>query len=396
VAAPETIQPFDPYGVEVVWSESRWRLTVGGRALKDFGRHEAEVRQAQRLIRDLRLTEYGTVGAPAPVMEYWLSDGQAPQGRVPGLRTLPIDQASLRVERAQGQWCVRDHRLVLFNFGPRGDEARQALAVLRKYGFTQVGVVGQLSPSMYLFLADPTGRVARPAEVANARVAPATKPAAAHPGDDAAKLQARFPAAEGFVAPAVRPLHAPDRLPDGRAAFGTPGNDLRVAGHGAANGPWHGAAGASPDRVPFDWRRADVRKDADGWKVVAGDVVLADFGPSEADARTALAVVRYYRPTEQVHVGHPAAFTYYLVNGQAPRGAMLGVPHAPFQPDALEVRAAGGGWAVCAGGQPLVDCGPRREDADDFLVALRRHRFDRLLRVGGEGAGGLTLLARSR
>src|SRR5262249_10882345 len=149
----------------------------------------------QRLIRDLRLTEYGTVGEPAPVMEYWLSAGQAPQGRVPGLRTLPIDQATLRVEQAQGQWCVRDARLVLFNFGPRGDDARQALAVLRKYGFPQVGVIGQLPPSMYLFLADPADRAARAEVPAPARISPGTRPTAAHPGEDAAKLQAHFPAA---------------------------------------------------------------------------------------------------------------------------------------------------------------------------------------------------------
>ena len=59
-------------------------------------RREFEARQALRLIRELHLTQRGTVGGPDPIMEYWLADGQAPQGLVSGLRTVPLDPAGLR------------------------------------------------------------------------------------------------------------------------------------------------------------------------------------------------------------------------------------------------------------------------------------------------------------
>src|SRR5262249_42311023 len=67
-----------------------------------------------------------------------------------------LDPARLKVEQVQGQWVVRDPQRVLFNFGDRPDEARQALEVVRRHGFRQVGVVGQAAP-LVVFLAQPAG-----------------------------------------------------------------------------------------------------------------------------------------------------------------------------------------------------------------------------------------------
>ena len=58
------------------------------------GRHETEAREALRLLRELRLNQRGTVGSPRPVMEYWLTDGRAPQGFTQGLRPLPGGEAA--------------------------------------------------------------------------------------------------------------------------------------------------------------------------------------------------------------------------------------------------------------------------------------------------------------
>ena len=124
------------------------------RTLKEFGRRESDARLALRLIRELRLNQHGIIGSPTPSLEYWLSDGLAAArpGR-PDYTLLPIDSPSLRVEQTESQWVLRDQHRVLFNFG--GDEggARQALAVIHKYGFTEVGVVNPAAPSMVVFLA---------------------------------------------------------------------------------------------------------------------------------------------------------------------------------------------------------------------------------------------------
>ncbi len=82
--------------------------------------------QALRLIQELHLNQFGTVGTPSPIMEYWLSSGQVPAGFTPGLRRLSLDAATLRVERMQSQWCLRDARTIVFNFGFHREEAERA------------------------------------------------------------------------------------------------------------------------------------------------------------------------------------------------------------------------------------------------------------------------------
>src|SRR5262249_2185784 len=69
-----------------------------------------------------------------------------------GLRAMALEPTALRVELMSGQWCVKQGSRVLFNFGPRADEARQALQLIQKHQFNQVGLIGQGAPSMYVFL----------------------------------------------------------------------------------------------------------------------------------------------------------------------------------------------------------------------------------------------------
>ena len=85
-------------------------------------------------------------------MEYWLSNGHAPKGMVSGLHLLTIDNATLRVEQIKGQWSVRDAGRVLFNFRTNEADARNALSILHKYGFTQVGTIGGAGPAMIVML----------------------------------------------------------------------------------------------------------------------------------------------------------------------------------------------------------------------------------------------------
>src|SRR6266542_960505 len=152
---PENLTKFDPLAVELKYDDGRWVLAAGATVLKDFGRDEREARQAWYLIRELQLNQHATIGTPRPVVEYWLHDGHAPDHLPRGIRTLALDPANLRVERSQGFWVVREPVRVLFNFGASEADANQASAVLRRYGFNQVGLVGQAVPSMLVFAARP-------------------------------------------------------------------------------------------------------------------------------------------------------------------------------------------------------------------------------------------------
>ena len=119
-----------------------WKVSAERRHDQGFRRSESDARQARAPDPRIAAEPRGVIGGPAPSLEYWLSDGKPPQGPAQGLRVLPIDGPSLRVEQAQDQWVLRDERRVLFSFGQNQADARQALAVVQKYGFTQVGTVG--------------------------------------------------------------------------------------------------------------------------------------------------------------------------------------------------------------------------------------------------------------
>jgi hypothetical protein len=125
-------------------------------------------------------------------------------------------------------------------------------------------------------------------------------------------------------------------------------------------------------------------------------LVLASFKGDADAARQALSCVRYYHFTEKRCVGRPTClFSYFLVNGLAPRGLPFGVPSAPLAPETLQVRQVNGRWALCQGETPVISLGNRREEAADLLDVIRRQHLDLLCRVGKEDAG-FTFIVRTR
>jgi len=380
----ETTSAFDPDVAELRWLDNRWQLVAGPVFLKDFGRYEAEGREVLRVVRELRLNTMTTLGSPRPILEYWLTNGEAPRGSVAGLRTLPLDTAALKAEQVQGQWCVHDNNRILFNFGQQGDACRQALSVIQRFGFTQIGYIGQVAPVMLVFLANPA--VAAP--TAPSGVTPAGTPTPgrfpdfrfphlfgnqnqpASPNPAAAPQPA--PPAQMPAVPTL-PLSQPPGIPLHQPGAAPPISlqSLRLPGTEAA------------DRVAIDARQLQVRHDGADWKLAMGNHVVANFGPSEADARLAQAALRYYRCTEQVFVGNPRPlFSYFLSNGQAPHGTTYAFNAVSFRPESLSVRLLGTSYVLYDGNQVLMSFGDRMTEAQQSLQAIQQHKFDRLTTFG--------------
>ncbi len=361
-AAPtEELTTFSQGFVNLNWSSDGWRLTSAGATLKDFGRREPDAEESLSLIRELRLNQRGVVGGPSPTLEYWLSDGRPPQAPPPGFRVQAMDGPTLRVERTQNQWVLRDDRRVLFNFGNAEGDARQALSVVRKYGFTHVGVVNPAAPAMMVFFAEPDAAMPRAVRQAFQPDGQAGKPDVLQPSSP-------------VVAPAIAPLR-----------------QAAVSGHVLPS------TSSNPDRTPFDYRQVRLRQDHGNWKLAAGSFVVADFGGDERAARLGLSAMQNYRFTERCSVGAaPERFSYLLAGGQAPRGTMFGVYGQSFKPERLELRQVAGRWAVCAGDETLVKMGERREDARQVMETMRRLQCDRLCRLGTADGKGMTFLVRAR
>jgi len=377
--APEHLLRFDPQAAEIRWVDNHWQLQAGGIWLKDF-RRDTDAREALRIIRELNVNERGTLGTPQPILEYWLSNGQPLPGHAFGLHLLPVEVATLRAEKVQGQWIIRDAHRLFFVFGAHGDEARQALDVIRRHGFTQIGYVGQPNPEMIYFVGSPDSTYARmtaPAPIVPRRSTnpgqEATNPPAAPGQPDA--LPAAGPANSGVgVNPLdvqrTRQLATVIALANDRPAFG--------------------------DRVSFDAHQLKVQADGQDWKLTFGDYTVADFGPYPSEARRALNVLQFYRCSEKCLVGqsHPS-FSFFLSNGQAPRGTMFGLSGTTFRPDALVIREYGNGWAICDRDRPLIPLGDKLDDARQLLTIMRQQKFNYLSHVG-PAPYGMNILLRTQ
>lgn len=338
-----------------------WQLWVGHRMLRDFGDRENDARDAHRVFRDLRPTEWVTIGGPQPVIEYGLVNGrppvaagppgaEQPQGlsaSVVGDRPLvsgtgakaiiPIDLRTVRVEAVRGVWCLRDDNAIHANFGPNKTDAEQALAVVQRYGFNRVGIVGSPAPVMtYLFAAHDQ--------------APVTKNAMT-----AAALQAQI---------------------DGLNRVGIP-----VPGVGFVG-----------EMIRFDARKLEVRKLGSEWVVAAGSDILGRFGPTEWAAREAARTIADARFTEFCKLGS-AGLTFFLVDGKAPTRVPFAVQGRRFDPSTLKVQNYGDRWAVTENGRHLIDCASA-DEGETLIRVIKAYGFDQLCHMGPTPRIGVSFFAK--
>jgi hypothetical protein len=156
------------------------------------------------------------------------------------------------------------------------------------------------------------------------------------------------------------------------------------------------ALGSSAERISFDYRQAQVRRENADWVLAVGGQVIARFGMSEQHARQAQAAIMHYRLTEMCRIGSKdSGACYFLSSGQAPRGLMVGVLGENFQPERLAVRQYTERCFIVHGSRPILDVGKRVEDGNELLAAIRKYRFDHVCRIGPTDTECLVLLVRS-
>jgi hypothetical protein len=333
------VQRFDATSLRLKNVGGKWQLWGGGVLLKDFGAAERDANEALQVFRDMRVDGRGSIGG---VFEYWLADGQAPSAFTRHKQVIPFDLRTLRIEQSSGQWVLRDGRVILYNFGRSQSEAQQALAVCKQYQFNQLGYVGHPTPYLKYLMRDPNQRPTGPAI--------------------------------DSVVPASALMQASE--------IGHP----RLVLHDV---------GDVGDRIPFDGRRLDLRREGREWVLYAGPTSVGHFGPAERDGRAALETLEQFRVTELCRIGE-SGFGFFLANGRAPQGSVVGTGAKPFRPEMLNVRQVGNTWAVCDGSHPLVDFGDRADDARHALAAIREFKFDHVAQVGNGRLGNVYLFVNTR
>jgi hypothetical protein len=75
-------------------------------------------------------------------LSYMLVSGQAPFGKVPGERYVTFDLYQLKAARIANEWKLVSGTSALFSFGSDESAAREALQVIRYYGFNAICSTG--------------------------------------------------------------------------------------------------------------------------------------------------------------------------------------------------------------------------------------------------------------
>lgn len=343
-----------------------WQLWAGQKLLRDFGDREMDARDAARVMRDLRPTEWVTIGGPKPVVEYALVNGRpAMTATLPGAEEpkgpvsagivdtanrpiatgagakliIPIDLRTVRVEPVRGVWCLRDDAAIHCNFGPVKADADQALAAVRRYGFNRVGIVGTPTPVMTYFFVGPDA-------------APAPKNALT-----AISLQAQIDALN-------------------RVGIPVPG------------------VGYVGEMIHFDAKKLEVRKDGSEWVVAAGNDVIGRYGPSEWVARDAARSIQDARFTEFCKVGS-AGLTFFLADGKAPTKVPLMAQGRRYDLTSLKVQQYGQKWAVTENGRHLLDC-VNADEGEVLIRVLKAFQFDQLCHLGPTPKLGVSFFAKAK
>jgi hypothetical protein len=138
---------FNPNRTTVAQIRGRWKVVDGNHYLFDFGSSQKEARQTLRIIKYFKMNQSCFIGRPHPSFQYMLSSGQAPSGGFMGEDCIRFNPSNIQVKSVGGRWKIVDGGHFLFDFSNNEKEARQALAVMKKYGFSQSCFVGRPGPS---------------------------------------------------------------------------------------------------------------------------------------------------------------------------------------------------------------------------------------------------------
>lgn len=342
----ESLARIDANSLSARRSSDRWVVGNGLSVVRDFGTSRDDADEFVRVLRELRPTEWGTVGTNRVVVEYALTSGAAAVPAFAPKNCVSIDLASVRTEQVRGVTVVRDDQAILLNFGQAREDAEQAVAVIRKYKFNRLGQVGPVgSGATFLFAQEV----------------------------------------------AANKLKQPSQLTGAYAQLASAMEEQKLTRTGIE---LDGGKTAVGERVVIDPKAVELKRDKGDWKLVHGTDVLATFGPSEWSGRDALKLVQDQRFTEFCKFN--AEVTFFLINGQPPTRVPFAVQATRFDRDNLKVKLASGGkYGLYEGQGRLVFACDSEKEAEQLLKVIHQYGFDTSCQMGLGAKSSLRFLAKS-
>lgn len=138
---------FNPNNTTVSNIQGKWKIVDGSHGLFDFEAKKPEADRALQIMKHYGMNQSCFVGSPDSSFTYLLVSGRAPTGSMPGEDCISFNPATANVGQIQGDWKIVDGSNRMFSFGKDEAEAKQALSIIKKYGFTRLCFVGRPDPS---------------------------------------------------------------------------------------------------------------------------------------------------------------------------------------------------------------------------------------------------------
>ncbi|MCX6317845.1 MAG: M12 family metallopeptidase [Bacteroidetes bacterium] len=135
-----------PGNITIRQSGALW-LVIDGNSSLFSAPNRAEAEKIARIIRFYQLTQSCYVGRPNPSFKYMLRGAVSPSGAMPGEDCISFNPATLSIRQEGSQYLLTDGASRMFMF-PNRAEAEQAVAMIRKYGFTKTCYVGRPNASL--------------------------------------------------------------------------------------------------------------------------------------------------------------------------------------------------------------------------------------------------------
>lgn len=321
VAWAEDCISFNPNNCRVEMINGSIKIVDGTMWLLDFGLRKNEAVKALKIIQHYRLNSQCFVGRPNPSMSYWLVNGTAPSGSLPGEDCLSFNPDNIQVSYVGGAYKIVDGNHWLLDFQQNKAEAVEAYDIIKKYDFSEICYVGRPQASMTYFKAAPVGRrrlMVNPAIIKN-----------------------------------VRELAKPVQGLSGEDCISHNVDNLQVVNIGGS------------------------------YRIVDGDHSLLDFGNRLGEAKRALDIIKSYRLDSHCFVGRPnPPFEYWLASGAAPSGDIGGEDCISFNPNTIEVKYLAGRWKIVDGNVWLFDFDQNQGQALRALQIIRHYGFAQVCYVG--------------
>ena len=137
---------FNPNNVAVKQSGTKW-LVVDGSHSMFSAPNKAEAEKIVKTIKFYGLNKSCYVGRPDASFQYLLKGAASPAGAFTGEDCLGFNPANLVIKKEGTEYLMTDGSSRMFMF-PNKTEADQALAMIKKYGFTKTCYVGRPDASL--------------------------------------------------------------------------------------------------------------------------------------------------------------------------------------------------------------------------------------------------------